>query len=59
MGLAGHVERLVMKENIRRGLVGKPERRRPLRSYTLRPAIMLNFILQRLGGGGVDWIELA
>jgi hypothetical protein len=41
------------------GLVGKPERKRPLGRPGRRWEGNLNMNLQQMGCGGMDWIELA
>jgi hypothetical protein len=40
-------------------LVGKPEGRRPLGRPRRRWEDNIKLIFERLGGGGVDWIDLA
>jgi hypothetical protein len=52
---AGHVER----RGIRRVLVGKPERKRPLWRPRRRWEDNIKMDLQEVGCGGMDWIELA
>ena len=42
-----------------RGLVGKPERKRPLGRSRRRWEDNINTDLQEVGCGGMDWIELA
>jgi hypothetical protein len=42
-----------------RVFVGKPDRKRPLGRLRRRWEDNINMDLQGLGGGGVDWIELA
>jgi hypothetical protein len=42
-----------------RVLVGKPERKRPLRRSKLRWEDNIKMDLQEVGCGGMDWIELA
>jgi hypothetical protein len=42
-----------------RALVGKPEGRKPLGRPGVNGRIILKWIFERLGGGGVDWIDLA
>jgi len=41
------------------GLVGKPERKRPLRRTRRRWKDNINMHLQEVGCRGMDWIELA
>jgi hypothetical protein len=42
-----------------RGLVGKPEGKRPLRRCRRRWEDNIKVDLQEVGCGGMDWIELA
>jgi hypothetical protein len=42
-----------------RALVGKPEGRRPLGRTRRRWEDNTNWIFERLGRGGMDWIDLA
>jgi hypothetical protein len=42
-----------------RVLVGKPEGRRPLEGPKHKWEIILTWIFERSGVGGVDWIDLA
>jgi hypothetical protein len=42
-----------------RALVEKPEGRKPLEDPGLDGRIILQWIFERLGGGGADWIDLA
>jgi len=55
---AGHVARMGEGRGGHRVLVGKPERKRPLRRPRRRWENNIKMDLRELGGGG-DWMELA
>ena len=55
---AGHVARIGERRGVNRVLVGKPERKRPLRSPRHRWEDNIKTDLQEVGCGGMDWIEL-
>jgi len=55
MRWAGHVARM----GVYRVLVGKPERKRPLGRPRCRWKNNITMDLQKVGCGGMDWIELA
>jgi hypothetical protein len=59
MRWTGHVARMGEKRNSYRLLVGKPERRRPLRRPTRRWLNNIRMDLVEVGWGDVDWIDLA
>jgi len=59
MRWAGHVARMGESRGVCRILVGKPEEKRPLGRPKRRWEDNINMGLQKLGGGGMDWIELA
>ena len=59
MRLAGHVARMGERRVIYRGLVGKPERKRPLGRPRRRWEDNMKMDLQEVGCGSMDWIELA
>jgi hypothetical protein len=59
MRWAGHVARMEEKRNAYRLLVGKPEGRRPLGRPRRRWVGNISMDLVEVGGGDVDWIDLA
>ena len=59
MRWAGYVERMGEGRGVYRVLVGKLEGRRPLGRPRLRWEDNIKMDLQRVGYGGMDWIELA
>jgi len=59
MRWAGHVARLGERRGIYSVLVGKLEGKRPLGSPRLRWEDNIKMDLQEVGGGVMDWIELA
>jgi transcription termination factor 2 len=59
MRWAGHVARMEEKRNAYRILVGKPERRRPLRRPRRRLVDNIKIDLRETGWDGVDWVDLA
>ena len=56
---AGHVARMGEKRGVYRGLVGKPEGKRPLGRPRLRWEDDIKMDLQDVGCRVKDWIELA
>jgi hypothetical protein len=56
---AGHVARMGEKRNAYRILVGKPERKRPLRRQSRRWVDNINMDLREIGCDCVDWIDMA
>jgi hypothetical protein len=48
-----------LSRGVYRGLVGKPEEKRPLERPRLRWEDNIKIDLQEVGCGGMDWIELA
>ena len=59
MRWAGHVERMGERRGIYRGLVGKPEGKRPLGRPMRRWEDTVKMYLLEVGFGSMDWIELA
>jgi len=59
MRWAGHVARMGEGRSLYRVLVGKPERKSPLRRSRRRWEDNIKMDLQKVGCGGMDWIELA
>jgi hypothetical protein len=59
MRWAGHVARMGEDRGVYRGLVGKPEGKRPLGRPRPRWEDNIKMDLQEVGGGRRDWIELA
>jgi len=59
MRWAGHVARMGEGRGVYRVLVGKPEGKRPLGRPRRRWEDNIKMDLQRVGCGGMDWIELA
>jgi hypothetical protein len=59
MRWAGHVGRTGEDRVVRRVLVGKPEKKRPLRRPRLRWEDNIKVDLQEVGVGCGDWMELA
>jgi len=55
---AGHVARMG-EERRKQGLGGKPEGKRPLGKPRRRWEDNIKTVLQKVGCGGMDWIELA
>ena len=56
---AGHVVRKGKRRGIYRGLVGKPEGKRPLGRHRCRWEDNIKMDLQEAECGGMDWMELA
>jgi hypothetical protein len=59
MRWAGHVARMGEKRNAYRLLVGKPEGKRPLGRPRCRWVDNITMDLGEVGGGDVDWFDLA
>jgi hypothetical protein len=59
MRWAGHVARMGEDRGVHRGLVGKPEGKRPLGRPRRRWEDNIKMNLQEVGGGGGDWMEMA
>ena len=59
MRWAGHVARMGQRRGVYRGLVGKPEGKRPFGRPRRRWEDNIKMDLQKLECGGMDWIELA
>ena len=58
MRWAGHVARMGKRKGAYRILVGKPEGKRPLGKPRRRWEDNIKVDLQKVGCGGMDWIEL-
>ena len=59
MRWAGHVARIGEMIGVYRVLVGKTEGKRPLGRHRRRWEHNIKMDLQKVGFGGMDWIELA
>jgi hypothetical protein len=59
MRWAGHVARMGETRNAYRILMGKPERKRPLRRPRRRWVHNIQIDLTEIGWGSMDWIDLA
>jgi hypothetical protein len=59
MRWAGHVAPMGEDSGVQRVLVGKPEGKRPLGRPRRRWKANIKMDLQEVGGGRVDWMELA
>jgi hypothetical protein len=59
MRWAGHVARIGEDRGVHRVLLRKPEGNRPLRRARRRWKDNIKMDLQEVGGGHVDWMELA
>jgi hypothetical protein len=59
MRRAGHVARMGEDRGVHRMLVGKPEGKRPLGRPRRRWEYNIKMVLQNVGGGRGDWMELA
>ena len=58
-GWVGHVARMGERRGVYRGLVGKPEGKKPLGRPRCRWEDNIKMELQEVGCGGMGWIELA
>ena len=58
MRWAGNVSRMEERRGVYRGLVGKPEGKRPLRRPRCRWEDNIKMDLQEVGCAGLNWIEL-
>ena len=56
---AGYVARMGQGRGVHRVLVGKPDGKRPLGRPRRRWEYNIKMVLQEVGGGSGDWIELA
>ena len=59
MSWAGHVERMGERRGVYRVLVEEPECKRPMGSPRRTWEDNIKMDLQKVGCGGMDWIELA
>jgi hypothetical protein len=59
MRWAGHVARMGVGSSVYRIFMRKPEGKRPLGRPMCRWEDNIKMSLQEVGGGGLDWIELA
>jgi hypothetical protein len=59
MRLAGHVAYMAERSGVYRGLVGKPEGKRPFGRLRLRWEDNIKLDLQDVGCEGMDWIDMA
>ena len=59
MGWAGHVARIGEDRGVHRGLVGKPEGKRPLGRPSRRWEDNIKMDLEEVEGSRGDWMELA
>jgi len=59
MRWARHVARMGERRGVYRGLVGKPEGKRPLGKPRRRCEDDIKMDIQEMGYGGMDWIALA
>ena len=59
MRWVGHIARMGERRGIYRGLVRKPEGKRPLGNPRCRWEYNIKMYLQEVGRGGMDWIDLA
>ena len=59
MRWAGHIARMAERRNVYWVLVGKPEGKRSLARPRHRREDNIKVDLQRVGCGGMDWVELA
>jgi hypothetical protein len=59
MRRTGHVARMGEEINVYKVLVGKPEGKRPLGSPRRRWKDGIRIDLREIGGGSVEWIQLA
>jgi len=58
VSLAGHVTRMGERRGVYRVLVGKPEGKRPLGRPRRRWEDNIKMDIQKVGCGGIEWIEL-
>ena len=59
MRWAGHIARMAERRNVYWVLVGKPEGKRSLARPRRRWKDNIKTVLQKVGRGGMDWMELA
>ena len=59
MRWAGHVTRIGEDTGVQRVLVGKPEGKRPMGRPRHRWEDNIKMVLQEVGGGRGDWMEVA
>jgi len=59
MRLAGYVARMAERRGVYRFLAWKREEKKPLGKYRRRLEDNIKMDLQKVGCGGMDWIELA
>jgi hypothetical protein len=59
MRWAGHVARMGDERNVYKVLMGKPEGKRPLGRPRRRWEDRIRLDLREIGGGSVEWIQLA
>jgi hypothetical protein len=59
MRWAGHVARMGEERGVHRVLVGKPEGKRPLGRPRCRWEDNIKMVVEEVGGGRGDWMELA
>jgi hypothetical protein len=59
MGWEGHVALMGERRDVYRGLMGKPEGKRPVGKPRLRWENVIKVDLREEEGEGMDWIELA
>jgi hypothetical protein len=59
MRWAGHIARMGEKRNSYMILVGKPEEKTPLRRQRHMWMDNIKMDFREIGGGGIDWIDLA
>jgi hypothetical protein len=57
--MGGHIARIGERRGVYRGLVGKPEGKRPFGRTGRRWEDNIKMDLQEVGSGGMDWIDLA
>jgi hypothetical protein len=59
MRWTGHAAHMEESRDVYRVLIGKPERKRPLVRPRRRWEDNIKMDLQKVGCGGMDWIDLA
>jgi hypothetical protein len=59
MRWVGHVARMEEKKNVYKGLMGKPEGKRPLGRPRRRWEVGIGMDLRKIGWGSLEWIQLA